>query len=90
MSTRSWSHTGFDNVSQFSASKRGLMRRSKSSARRFCEGCSNEASVFRLHRQLEYTHYLLELVELLGDDDKRRSQMVRDVAAVTRCCKKTF
>jgi hypothetical protein len=36
--TSSWSTTGLDNVSQFNASKRGLIRRSKSSTRRFCCG----------------------------------------------------
>ena len=86
----SCSQTGGESVSQFSASNRGLSRRSRSSTMRFCGAC-NRSLVNKqpLYEDLgAYWCSLLDEVQLLRENRIYGLKAVWDVTSVTRGCKR--
>ena len=85
-STNSFSCTGFDSVSQLSASNNGLSLRSRSSTSRFCEGYIHHVSVHKSSDRNSEAHRrsLPEMLQLPRDYNICWPHFVWDMASITR------
>ena len=90
--TVSWSTTGLEIISQFSASNSGLIRRSRSSARRFWLAYKRTRGsisncISHLYLRKTHGHTLLHPIQVVRDADERSLRIVGNMTPVTRGCR---